>query len=84
MLRPGPEWHVRESYNDELASLRLGSYTDVAWVLPNPLPEPLAAEGALLNLLDRGSFVGLLLASGYPATDRLLPALLRPETETVV
>ena len=53
----GPEWRVRESHNGELASLLLGPYTDVMWVLPNPLPEPLAAEDALLNLLDRGSFV---------------------------
>jgi hypothetical protein len=57
----GPEWRVRESHNGELASLLLGPYTDVMWVLPNPLPEPLAAEDALLNLLDRGSFISLLL-----------------------
>ncbi len=60
----GPEWRVRESHNGELASLLLGPYTDVMWVLPNPLPEPLAAEDALLNLLDRGSFVSLLLTRG--------------------
>lgn len=56
----GPEWRVRESHNGELASLLLGPYTDVMWVLPNPLP----AEDALLNLLDRGSFVSFLLARG--------------------
>jgi hypothetical protein len=60
----GPDWRVRESHNGELASLLLGPYTDVTWVLPNPLPEPLAAEDALLNLLDRGSFVSFLLARG--------------------
>lgn len=60
----GSEWYVRESRNGELVSLLLGPYTDVRWVLPNPLPEPLTAEDALLNLLDRGSFVGLLLALG--------------------
>ena len=60
----GPDWRVRESHNGELASLLLGPYTDVMWVLPNPLPEPLAAEDALLNLLDRGSFVSLLLTRG--------------------
>jgi hypothetical protein len=60
----GPEWRVRESHNGELASLLLGPYTDVMWVLPNPLPEPLAAEDALLNLLDRGRFVNFLLARG--------------------
>jgi hypothetical protein len=60
----GPEWHVKESYNGELASLLLGPYTNVMWVLPNPLPEPLAAEEALLNLLDRGSFIKLLLNRG--------------------
>ena len=60
----GPEWSVRESHNGELASLLLGPYTDVMWVVPNPLPEPLATEDALLNLLDRGSFVSLLLTRG--------------------
>ncbi len=58
---PGPEWRVRESDNDELASFLLGPCMDVMRVVPNPLPEPLAAEDALLNLLDRGSFVSFLL-----------------------
>lgn len=62
----GPEWYVRESYNGELISLLLGPFADIQWVLPNPLPEPFAAEDALLNLLDRGSFVSLLLALGCP------------------
>ncbi len=61
---PGSEWRVREFHNGELASLLLRLHTDVAWVLPNPLPEPLVAEDALLNLMDRGSFVNLLLAMG--------------------
>jgi hypothetical protein len=61
----GPEWYVRESYNGELISLLLGPFTDIEWVLPNPLPEPFAAEDALLNLLDRGSFVSLLVALGH-------------------
>ena len=60
----GPEWHVREFHNGELASLLFRLHTDVTWVLPNPLPEPLVAEDALLNLMDRGSFVNLLLAMG--------------------
>jgi hypothetical protein len=62
----GPEWYVRESYNGELVSLLLGPYADVEWILPNPLPEPLAAEDALLNLLDREHFVCLLLAREEP------------------
>jgi hypothetical protein len=62
----GAEWYVRASYNGELVSLLLGPYADVAWILPNPLPEPLAAEDALLNLLDRENFLCLLLAWGEP------------------
>ena len=58
-----PEWHVRQLYNDELVSLLLAPCTDVSWVLPNPLPKPLAAQDALLNLVDRGSFVSFLLGS---------------------
>lgn len=57
----GPEWHIRELYNGELASLLLGVHKDVEWILPNPLPEPFAAAEALLNLVDRGSFVRFLL-----------------------
>ena len=60
----GPEWYVRESYNGELISLLLGPFANVEWVLPNPLPKPLAAEDALVNLLDRRRFVGLLSALG--------------------
>lgn len=59
----GPEWHVRELYNDELALLLLGVHKDVEWILPNPLPEPFAAAEALLNLVDRGSFVRFLLTT---------------------
>jgi hypothetical protein len=62
----GSEWYVRESYNGELISLLLGPFADIEWILPNPLPEPFAAEDALLNLLDRGSFVSLLLSLGPP------------------
>lgn len=59
----GPEWYVRESSNGELSSLLLGLHADVCWVLPDPLPQPLAAEDALPNLVDRRSFVSFLLAS---------------------
>lgn len=62
----GGEWYVRESYNGELISLLLGPLADLQWILPNPLPEPFSAEDALLNLLDRGTFVSLLLALGHP------------------
>jgi hypothetical protein len=58
----GEEWYVRETHGGELISLLLGLCRDVGWVLPNPLPEPLAAEDALLNLVDRGRFVSFLLA----------------------
>lgn len=58
------EWYVRESGNGELVSLLLGPCADVQWILPNPLPEPFAAEDALLNLMDRENFVCLLLTWG--------------------
>ncbi len=60
----GLDWHVREAHSGELVSLLLGPYMDVRWILPNPLPEPLAAEDALLNLLDWGRFLRFLLARG--------------------
>lgn len=50
----GPEWRVRQSHSGELVSLLLGPYTDVISIRLNPLPGPLAAEDALLNLLARG------------------------------
>ena len=56
---------MRESHNGELVSLLPGPYADVMWVLPNPLPEPLAAEDALLNLLLRVRFLSFLLARGH-------------------
>ncbi|MDP8951713.1 MAG: hypothetical protein M3N18_05665 [Actinomycetota bacterium] len=56
-----PEWHVRESHNEEMISLLLGPCADVERILPNPLPDPLAAQDALLNLIDRESFIGFLL-----------------------
>jgi hypothetical protein len=62
----GPEWYVRESYNGELISLLLGLCADIEWILPNPLPEPLAAQDALLNLMDRESFVYFLMALREP------------------
>jgi hypothetical protein len=58
----GPEWRVRESHSGELVSLLLGPYTDVISIRLNPLPGPLAAEDALLNLLLRGEFSDCLLA----------------------
>ena len=60
----GSGWHVRESYNGEIISLLLASYADVEKVLPNPLPDPLAAQDALLNSMDRKSFISFLLDLG--------------------
>lgn len=56
-----PAWHIRESYNGELISLLLGPWAGIERVLPNPLPNPLAAQDALLNSIDRESFIGFLL-----------------------
>ena len=60
----GLEWRVRESHTGELVSLLLGPYADVMRILPNPLPKPLAAEDALLNLLLRGRSLSITLARG--------------------
>jgi hypothetical protein len=57
----GAGWHVGESYNGEMISLLFGPCTEVEKILPNPLPDPLAAQDALLNLMDRESFISLLL-----------------------
>jgi hypothetical protein len=59
----GPEWHIRKSYNGEMISLLLGPCTDVERILPNPLPDPLAAQGALLNSMDRERFMDFLLTA---------------------
>lgn len=59
----GPEWHIRESYNGEMISLLLGPCTDVERILPNPLPDPLAGQGALLNSMDRERFMDFLLTA---------------------
>src|SRR4051794_24932287 len=53
----GSEWYIRKSYNGEMISLLLGPCTDVERILPNPLPDPLAAQGALLNSMDRERFM---------------------------
>ena len=55
------EWHVTKFPIGEMISLLLGPRMDMERVLPNPLPDPLAARDALLNSMDRESFVGLLL-----------------------
>ncbi len=63
----GSEWYVRKSYNGEMISLLLGPCADVESVLPNPLPDPLAAQDALLNSVDRKSFIGFLMTPGKPS-----------------
>jgi hypothetical protein len=70
----GSEWHVRKSYNGEMISLLLGACSDVERVLPNPLPDPLAAQDALLNFMDRKSFIDFLLTPGNPNPGKRLPA----------
>lgn len=70
----GSEWRVRKSYNGEMISLLLGPYADVERILPNPLPDPLASQEALLNLVDRESFIGFLLtAAREPQRGRTNP-----------
>jgi hypothetical protein len=59
----GPEWYIKKSYNGEMISLLLGPCTDVERILPNPLPDPLVAQGALLNSMDRKRFMDFLLTA---------------------
>ena len=56
-------WRVRECSAGELISLLLGPCANVERVLLNPLQEPLAEEDALVNPIDRESFVASLLGS---------------------
>jgi hypothetical protein len=67
----GLEWRVRESHTGELVSLLLGPYADVMRILPTPLPKPLAAEDALLNLLLRGRSLSITPGSGTSPVERL-------------
>ena len=69
----GPEWRVRGSHSAELVSLLLKPCMQVMLLLPNPLPEPLVAEDALLNLLLRVRFLRLLLARGQGRPGLRLP-----------
>ncbi len=58
---PGSEWHVKKFHDEEMITLLLGPYTGIDKVLPNPLPDPLAAQDALLNSIDREIFMEQLL-----------------------
>jgi hypothetical protein len=56
-------WRVRECSAGELISLLFGPCANVKRVVLNPLQEPLAVEDALVNPIDRESFVASLLGS---------------------
>ena len=55
------EWHARECSAGELASLLLGLYVDIDWVLLDPLPGCLTIGGTPTNLMRRKDFVDHLL-----------------------
>ena len=62
-LALGDRWHVREFSTGELVSLLFILHKRVAWVLPNPPPERLLAEDALLQMMRRERFVEFLITN---------------------
>jgi hypothetical protein len=58
-------WHVRAFSAGELVSLLFALHERVAWVLPDPLPDPSTgrtpAKDGRLPPVGRGDFIGYLL-----------------------
>jgi len=64
-LAPEDGWHVREFSPGELVSLLFAVHEGVAWVLPDPLPDPapgrLPSKDGRLPPVGRDDFIGSLL-----------------------
>ena len=64
-LAPEDGWHVREFSPGELVSLLFAVHERVAWVLPDPLPDPLAgrtpANDDRLPTVGRDEFIAQLV-----------------------
>lgn len=65
----GKDWYARECHAGELTSLLLSLYTDIEWMLLDPLPGCLASGGRPANLMRWGNFVDYLLDSRRERTD---------------
>ncbi len=64
-LAPEDGWHVRAFSPGELVSLLFAVHERVAWVLPDPLPDPLAgrtpANDDRLPTVGRDEFIAQLV-----------------------
>jgi len=56
----GDEWHVNEFSTGDLISLLLALRERVGWVLLNPSPGYLSAEGSLATSMDGDNFINFL------------------------
>ena len=61
----GQEWYVRKAYAGELASLLLGLYAGIEWVLIDPRPGEHTTEDNPADIEHWESFVDYLLGSKY-------------------
>lgn len=76
------EWYVRESSAGELVSMLLGPYRQTEQVSPDPLPRALSEQGPPGPLVDRKSFVDLLLTGGRSSPSILFGQMLQPSEKT--
>ena len=83
----GQEWYVRKSYAGELASLLLGLYAGIEWVLIDPLPGEHTAEDNPADMAHWKNFVDYLLGSKYhpflTPPQPLVLAAAPPETDNL-
>jgi hypothetical protein len=76
--RPSLEWYVRESSPGELVSMLLGPYRRTERVSPDPLPGALSEQGPTRPLVDRKTFVDLLVAGGRRSPSIPFGQMLQP------
>jgi hypothetical protein len=69
---------VRESSAGELVSMLLGPYRQIERVSPDPPPRALSEQGPPVPLVERKSFVVLLLAGGRSSPSIPFGQVLQP------